>query len=66
MLRTIVHFHNLGLKTLEEGMDLEEILALKVRERISKMKFMPEEEAELLEVFLEIDRVFKELHKAKE
>ena len=66
MLRTIVHFHNLGLKALEEGMDLEEILALKVRERISKMKFMPEEEAELLEVFLEIDRVFKELHKAKE
>jgi V/A-type H+-transporting ATPase subunit A len=66
MLRTIVHFHNLGLKALEEGMDLEEILSLKVRERISKMKFMPEEEAELLEVFLEIDRVFKELHKAKE
>lgn len=66
MLRTIVHFHNLGLKALEEGMDLEEILALKVRERISKMKFLPEEEAELLEVYLEIDRVFKELHKAKE
>jgi V/A-type H+-transporting ATPase subunit A len=66
MLRTIVHFHNLGLKTLEEGMDLEEILALKVRERISKMKFMPEEEAELLEIYLEIDRVFKELHKAEE
>jgi V/A-type H+-transporting ATPase subunit A len=66
MLRTIIHFHNLGLKALEEGMDLEEILALKVRERISKMKFLPEEEAELLEVYLEIDRVFKELHKAKE
>jgi len=66
MLRTIVNFHNNGLKALEEGLDLEEILALKVREKISKMKFLPEEETELLEVFLEINKTFKELHKAKE
>jgi V/A-type H+-transporting ATPase subunit A len=66
MLRTIVHFHNHGLKALEEGMDLEEIFTLKVREKISKMKFLPEEETELLEVYLEIDKTFKELHKAKE
>lgn len=66
MLRTIIHFHNHGLKALEEGMDLEEILALEVRERISKMKFLPEEETELLEVYLEIDKTFKELHEAKE
>ncbi len=66
MLRTIVHFHNLGVKALEEGVDLEEILALKVRERISKMKFLPEDEAELLEVYIEIDKIFKESLKAKE
>ncbi|MDH5384983.1 MAG: V-type ATP synthase subunit A, partial [Candidatus Aminicenantes bacterium] len=66
MLRTIVHFHNHGLKALEEGMDLEEILALKIREKISKMKFLPEEDGELLEVYIEIDKTFKELLRVKE
>lgn len=66
MMRTIIHFHNNGLKALEAGVDLEEILSLKVREKISKMKFLPEEEAGLLEVFIEIDKAFKELLKAKE
>jgi V/A-type H+-transporting ATPase subunit A len=66
MLRTIVHFHNQSLKALEEGMDLEEIFTLKVREKISKMKFFPEEETELLDVYLEIDKTFKDLRKDKE
>lgn len=66
MLRTIVHFHNHGLKALEEGVDLEEILALKIREKISKMKFLPEEDGELLEVYIEIDKTFKELLRVKE
>jgi len=66
MLRSIVHFHNHGLKALEDGVDLEDILALKIREKISKMKFLPEEDGELLEVYIEIDKTFKELLRAKE
>ena len=66
MLRTIIHFHNQSLKALDEGVNLEEILALKVRERISKMKYLPEEDEGFLEVYVEIDKSFKELLKAKE
>jgi V/A-type H+-transporting ATPase subunit A len=66
MLRTIVHFHHQCLNALDEGADLEDILALKVREKISKMKYLPEEDEGLLEVYVEIDQAFKELSKAKE
>ena len=66
MLRTILHFHNQGLRALEEGMNLEGILALRVREKISKMKFLPEEDAGILEVYIEIDNSFRELLKSKE
>jgi V/A-type H+-transporting ATPase subunit A len=66
MLRAIVHFHNRSVKALEEEVNLEEILALKVREKISKMKYLPEEDEGLLGVYVEIDQAFKELLKAKE
>ncbi|MFC2170017.1 V-type ATP synthase subunit A [Acidobacteriota bacterium] len=66
MLRTILHFHHAGLKALEEGKGLEKILALKVREKISKMKFLPEEETGIHDVYLEIDQAFKELLKSQE
>ncbi len=66
MLRTILHFHHQSLKALEEGVNLEEILAFKVREKISKMKYLPEEEEGLLGFYVEIDRAFRELSKAKE
>ena len=65
MLRTILHFHNSGLKALEEEKSLEEILALGVREKISKMKFVPEGESDLLEVYIEVDNAFKELLQKK-
>ena len=65
MLRTILHFHNSGLKALEEEKSLEEILALGVREKISKMKFIPEGEVGLLEVYMEVDNAFKELLQKK-
>ena len=65
MLRTILHFHNSGLKALEEEKSLEEILALGVREKISKMKFLPEGESGLLEVYIEVDNAFKELLQKK-
>ena len=66
MIRTIVHFHNSGVQALEEGGSLEDILALEVREKISKMKFLPEEDAELLDVYIQIDKAFKNLLKPKE
>ena len=66
MIRTIVHFHNSGVQALEEGVSLDDILGLEVREKISKMKFLPEEDAELLDVFIQIDKAFKNLLKPKE
>ncbi len=65
MLRTNQHIHNSGLKALEEEKSLEEILALGVREKISKMKFLPEGESDLLEVYIEVDNAFKELLQKK-
>jgi len=65
MLRTIIHFHHSGAKALEEGIDLDDILALKVREEISKLKFLPEDDPGVLEAYIEVDNAFKELLKAK-
>jgi V/A-type H+/Na+-transporting ATPase subunit A len=61
MLRAILHFHNRGMKALDEGRSLESILALKVREKIAQVKYSPEEDGAGLEVYLEVDRAFKEL-----
>jgi V/A-type H+-transporting ATPase subunit A len=66
MLRTIIHFHNSAIQALDNGVGLEEIQGLEVREQISKMKFLPEEDAELLEVYLQIDKTFKNVMKTKE
>lgn len=66
MLRTIVHFHNSAIHALEEGASLENIQVMPVREQISKMKFLPEEDEALLEVYIQIDQAFKGLAKAEE
>jgi len=66
MLRTILHFHNSGFKALREDVGLEKILALGVREKISKMKFLPEEDPGVLEAYVEVDNAFKELSKGQE
>ncbi|KPJ69918.1 ATP synthase subunit A [candidate division WOR-1 bacterium DG_54_3] len=66
MMRTILHFHHLALKALEEERNLEEILGLEIRERISKMKFLPEEDAELLDTYIQVDEAFKEMLQRKE
>ena len=65
MLRTILHFHNLGANSLDEGKDLDEILALEVRESISKMKFLPADDPGILESYIEVDNTFKNLLKSK-
>lgn len=66
MLRTIIHFHHQGLRALEEGRSLEEIVSLEVREKISKMKFLPEEDSNMLEIYIEVDNTFKRLLQSKE
>ncbi len=65
MLRTILHFHNSGMKALEEGMNLNEIITMGVRENISKMKFLPVDDPGLLESYVEIDNAFKNLVQKK-
>jgi V/A-type H+-transporting ATPase subunit A len=65
MLRTILHFHHLGVNALKEERDLEEILALEVREKISKVKFLPEEDPGILEAYMEVDNSFKKLLQKK-
>jgi V/A-type H+-transporting ATPase subunit A len=66
MLRAILHFHHQGLKALEDGRSLESIIALPVREKISQMKYVPEDEPGVLEAYMEIDRAFKESGEVKE
>ena len=65
MLRPILHFHNSGMKALEEGMNLNEIITMGVRENISKMKFLPVDDPGLLESYVEIDNAFKNLVQKK-
>jgi V/A-type H+-transporting ATPase subunit A len=65
MLRTILHFHNSGMKALEEGMNLNEIITMGIRENISKMKFLPVDDPGLLETYVELDDAFKKLLQKK-
>lgn len=66
MLRAILHFHHSGVEALEDGVELDEILKLKVREQISKIKYLPEEDEGILESYLAVDKNFKELIKGKD
>ena len=55
MLDAILQFHHGALARLDEGVALEELLALPVRERIARMKFTPQDdEADLRAVDGEI------------
>ena len=44
MLDAILQFHHGALAKLEEGVALDELLALPVRERIARMKFTPQDD----------------------
>ena len=44
MLDAILQFHKQALAKLEQGAELDELLALPVRERIARMKFTPQED----------------------
>jgi V/A-type H+-transporting ATPase subunit A len=66
MLRTILHFHHSGLKGLEEGIELEKILGLEIREDIAKMKYLPEDDVGIIDIYMDVDSVFKELTQERE
>ncbi len=63
MLRAILHFHHSAARALEEGIELEPILALKTREGIAKLKFLSEEDMESRDVAVETDEAFKNLRR---
>jgi V/A-type H+-transporting ATPase subunit A len=65
MLRTILHFHNSALKNLEDA-GLDKILSLPIREKIAKLKFLPEEDTGIIESYVEVDNSFKELRQITE
>jgi len=65
MLRTILYFHNSALKVLEE-VSLDRILSLPIREKIAKLKFLPEEDTGIIESYVEVGNAFKDLGKITE
>jgi V/A-type H+/Na+-transporting ATPase subunit A len=44
MLKVILLFHSLGREKIAAGMDFDKIIALAVREKIGRLKYIPEEE----------------------
>jgi V/A-type H+-transporting ATPase subunit A len=55
MLKVILEFYRLSKDALKEGMDFEKVVKLPVRERISRMKYIPEGKLD------EFDKVEEEL-----
>lgn len=53
MLKAIITFHEIGNKKLEQGKNFSEIVFSPLRERIAKMKFIPEEELDKIEKLID-------------
>ncbi len=49
MLRTILCYHEHGLEALDRGVDVNAVAERPIRERIGRMKFVPEQERESLD-----------------
>lgn len=58
MLKLILYFHQEGLRALEREMPLEQLLALPVRERIARAKYVAE--AEVKASFAQIEKEIKD------
>lgn len=58
VLRLILEFHEKSLDALRKGASLEKLLVLKVKERIARAKYIPEEKVEG-----EIEKIFREMEK---
>ena len=65
MLKAILDFHHSALKAVEAGVNFNAIMALKVRDSIARMKYIPENEPERLDsVFDEMKAAFAGLIQA--
>ncbi|WP_455256956.1 V-type ATP synthase subunit A [Peptoniphilus asaccharolyticus] len=53
MMRVILAFYDKGLEGIEDGVYLSEIEKMAVRERITRMKYVPEEEISSLDTIIE-------------
>ncbi len=65
MLRCLIHFHNLGLNALKEGIEMDKITGMDVREKIAQMKYSAEDD-DILEVYMDIDKSFQKLLQNRE
>ncbi|MCD6155875.1 MAG: V-type ATP synthase subunit A [Candidatus Atribacteria bacterium] len=53
MLRVILIYHQEGMQAIEQGLPLKELLTIPAREKIGRMKYIPEEELEKIEQLAE-------------
>ncbi len=53
MLKLIITYYQEGLKALERGLSLRDILSIPAREKIGRAKYIPEEKIETLEELIE-------------
>jgi V/A-type H+-transporting ATPase subunit A len=63
MMQLIKAFYDLGARALDQGVPIQQIIELPVRERIAKAKFIPESEfdARSSEIFQELTESFERL-----
>jgi V/A-type H+-transporting ATPase subunit A len=62
LLKMIMHFQHLAKEAISQNQNLDDILKHKIREKISKAKYIPENKlATFNEIFNEIEQVFKSL-----
>jgi len=63
MLRVILTFYEHAIKALSEGASITDIVKAKVKERIARMKYVPENkfEKEYKEIVKQIEKKFKEM-----
>jgi V/A-type H+/Na+-transporting ATPase subunit A len=60
LLKLIMHFHHTAKEAISRSQNLEEILKYKVREKIAKAKYIPENNLKVFnEITEEIEKVFK-------
>lgn len=65
MLRCLIHFHNQGLNALNEGVDMDKITGMEIREKIAQMKYFAEDD-DILEVYMDMDKAFQKLLQTRE
>jgi V/A-type H+-transporting ATPase subunit A len=62
MLKTILHFHEQALASIETGAETAEIFKLAVREQIARAKYVPQDELDKIPKIREtIDEQMKQL-----